>query len=340
MNMHIHPLYVAISACDIVALCLALGALSCRAWVAPAGPSYLDRPLWWLTGTGILALATSSAALLIGRTMEMSGSPFTQSLTLLPAVLQHTRFGQIWLVRPAVLLALALFWWRGSHKHTPANAIVMLVLVAVIAFTRSATGHPADMGQFTPAEWVDWIHLLAIGVWVGSLLSMVLVAFPAIFAARPGMDSTLAIAERLSRLAGRALLAILVTGVVSARHYVVTLHNLTDTAYGRVLLVKLAFVAGAIALGALNRYGILPQLRRAATAAATAAPVAPVRLLARAIRLEVLVLLGAVITAAVLLHAMPPSDMPQPAAGAHTSAAMTTHVVPAPRPVRTPTIPV
>ncbi len=317
-------LYVILSAADILAFFLALGALACRLWVAPANARYLDTPLWRLAGTGILALAASSVALFIGRTMEMSGESFKQSVALLPAMVTDTQFGHIWLARPVALLLLAALWWRGrSVAHTRASAAVMLILVSIMAFTRSATGHPADTGPFTLPEWVDWIHLLAAALWVGTLLAVVLTVLPAIFRTRPPSGSVLALVERLSRLAGFALLAVLSTGLVSAWHYLVDLHNLTATAYGRVLLIKLAFVAGAIALGALNRYVALPRLRRSTAATGSGSRI--LLLLARSLRLEVIALLGALAGAAVLLHTMPPVDRPPRAFGHPASVIMTTH---------------
>ncbi|MDA8389139.1 MAG: hypothetical protein M0Z76_00060 [Gammaproteobacteria bacterium] len=202
--MRLHTLYVTLSACDILALFLVIGALACRLWVATADARYLDRSLWRLAGASILALIASSIALFIGRTMEMSGESLRQSVALLPMVAKDTQFGHIWLARPMILVLLAVLWWQGRDPaRTRNSAAAMLILTSAVAFTRSATGHPADAGAFALPEWVDWIHLLAAALWMGSLLAVVLAVFPPLFRTHPESGSALKLVERLSRLAGR-----------------------------------------------------------------------------------------------------------------------------------------
>ena len=57
-------------------------------------------------------------------------------------------------------------------------------------------------------------------------------------------------AERLSRLAGLALLCVVPTGMYNAVTQIGFLSALWETAYGRLLLLKLAGVLGMVGLGA------------------------------------------------------------------------------------------
>ncbi|MDA8389140.1 MAG: CopD family protein [Gammaproteobacteria bacterium] len=114
---------------------------------------------------------------------------------------------------------------------------------------------------------------------------------------------------------------------MSAWYYLGRLHNLTTTPYGRVLLVKLAFVGVAMGLGALNRYVVLPRLRRSAEKPGSRLGL--LMCLARSLRLEVAALLGALGGAAVLLHAMPPAAMPPRAFDRPACAANAAHTTPA-----------
>lgn len=88
----------------------------------------------------------------------------------------------------------------------------MLVALAGLAFTRSATGHGADSGDFTLPEIVDWLHLPAICLCSGSLLAAALAVFPVVppLAGKPA--PTADFAHRLSRLATVILLAVILTG--------------------------------------------------------------------------------------------------------------------------------
>ncbi|MGH2524465.1 MAG: copper resistance D family protein [Anaerolineales bacterium] len=68
-------------------------------------------------------------------------------------------------------------------------------------------------------------------------------------------------AERLSRLAGLALLWVVATGIYNAVTQIGFLSALWETAYGRLLLLKLCGVLGMVGLGAINRFRGLPALR-------------------------------------------------------------------------------
>ncbi|MHB1565169.1 MAG: copper resistance D family protein [Acidiferrobacter sp.] len=314
--MHTHIPYIAVSAFDIVAMVAVIGVLGCRLWVIPATAIAALHPrLWRLLAIALGALTVSSLVLFVGRTVEMSREPLAMVGPILPMVARDTAFGQIWLIRPVVLLLLWLGWFIGRRQPAwgVATAAVMMALAAVIAFTRSATGHPADQGQFTAPEWVDWIHLLAVAIWAGTLFTMVFAIFPSLRRTHADPSLIAVLIGRLSRLAALALAVALITGVLSAYHYLVHWDNLWLSAYGRTLLLKLAFVAGAVALGALNRYRYLPRIRRWAQGrplAAGAPPTGPVAALVWSIRIEAVLLLGALCMAAALLHGMPPRDIP------------------------------
>jgi putative copper export protein len=51
-------------------------------------------------------------------------------------------------------------------------SIALFLACAAIAFSRSATSHGADSGDFSRQEFSDWFHLLASISWGGALLSI------------------------------------------------------------------------------------------------------------------------------------------------------------------------
>ena len=229
---------------------------------------------------------------------------------------------------------MALLWygWRkiGQHQRRAWPAWLMVAAAAAIALTRSETGHPADNGDFTLAVWVDWVHLLAGSAWVGSLLGMSLAVFPQLLAQAQKPPLLAAeIFERLSRLAGFALGAVLLTGAYTAWHELGSWESLWDSQYGRILTVKLLLVAGMIALGARNRYGHLPNLQRLSRRSShrlrllrhfgtandkhnkvTRPSEEPaVRACFRTVNVEGLLGLGVILAASALLHSMPASEM-------------------------------
>lgn len=311
--MATHSTYIAVSAFDIMAITAVVGALSCRLWILPeATVESLHPRLWRHLAGGLIGLTLSSLVLLIGRTLEMSRQGLSQVGHWLPLVLHETPFGHTWLWRPLMIVLLWAVWVVGRRpRRGKAAAALMFLLVAVIAFTRSATGHPADFGPWGFAEWVDWVHLLATAVWAGSVLIMTITIFPALPDPRIKANARALLISQLSSVATLALIAIVITGVWSAHRYVAHWHNLWYSSYGHILLIKIAFVLAALSLGAINRFFYVPQIRRESqnplqVVRPTSAVKNGLQLLTRSVAIETWLLFGALAMAAVLLHAMPP----------------------------------
>jgi putative copper export protein len=220
--------------------------------------------LWRLLVTCIAALTVSSLAELAGRTAEMSGQPLSAILPVLPTVLFQTHYGWVWLMRPAALIALWLGWWTGRQRlRSQLIPALMLGAGALVAMTRSASGHAADWGDPTFSELSDWLHLMASSLWGGGLLALSVAVLPAAFKLPARRRQCIAaVAQRFSILAGVALAGVLGTGFYNAWLQLGTIRAVWEVAYGRTLLIKLLLVIPLVALGASNHYTSVPLLQR------------------------------------------------------------------------------
>jgi putative copper resistance protein D len=281
---------------------------------------------------GALALVTlASFGILLSRTLELNGGAWQGLFADMRVALVVTHFGHVWLWRLPALALLWLAWGARSRgrQHGWTDGL-MVIAAAAIALTRSQTGHPADHGDFMLPVWVDWLHLLAAGTWVGSLFGMSLGIFPALLlAGEHAVASAATMFQRLSTLCGGALAVLLGCGIYNAVRQLGNVEALWTTRYGITLDIKLLMVLAMIALAAHNRYVKLPRLLRCTGQVAPAswfgnvfrrfadrgeiAPtgVAVVRQCARAVLIESLLGLAVIVTTSVLLHAMPPVDMPR-----------------------------
>lgn len=231
-----------------------------------------------------VALAGLSFALLLELVVTVLRlSPFAAAhgWSLLWDVLT-TQWGTLWIGRCVGLLAVA----ACRLGSTPQVALVAAWLLA-----RSVQGHAGAHG--TLAAVIDWAHLLAACAWLGGLVQ---------FSLLPG-DAFVTATPRLRRLATVAVAALLPAGVYAALLHVPSFDALVNSAYGRVLLIKLALAAMLVALGASNRIRHVPALL-------SAQPPGPKRLRAT-VRMEVVV--GTVVLLlSALLGALP---MPHPPPG-------------------------
>lgn len=221
------------------------------------------RACRWL----VLALLASGLAVLAHQTVLFSGRA---GAVLEPAallrVLLETHWGLVWLARHGVLLLLAgvlalrldvgtSLDWRAARGEAALLAMLALGLLAV-------AGHAAAVEPgWALAVGADAIHLLASGLWIGGLLP--LAALLAAAARETGADTrpyAVLAARRFSRLALACVLLLAASGFVNAWTHVAGVANLVGTAYGRLLLAKLALLAPILTMGMLNRSRRVPAL--------------------------------------------------------------------------------
>ena len=258
---------------DLIGLAIATGALVETLWLFPAAQPAGGKaenigghghPARRLFGLSLCLLSVSTLGLLWARTVTMSGMSWREALPEVPLILQQTHFGGVWLWRLAILALGWVAWWRWYYSGTAKRGLlsVALLLTAAVAFTRSATGHPADQGDFTLREFSDWLHMMAAALWTGSVIGSAIMLSPWLHDRQPpAVRTSIGSINRLSGLAGLALALLLATGIVNAWWALPTFADLWTTTYGHTLLAKLTLTAVLIATGALNRYYFLPGLR-------------------------------------------------------------------------------
>nr|WP_315597830.1 hypothetical protein [uncultured Cupriavidus sp.] len=99
----------------------------------------------------------------------------------------------------------------------PVVTAMMLAAACLIAASRSLSGHPADWGDITLHELMDWSHLLAASLWGGSLIGLTLTGFRSLtMAADERRQFVAAMVRRWSTLAGVALAVVALTGIYNA----------------------------------------------------------------------------------------------------------------------------
>lgn len=300
-----HLLNCLVTALDLLALAGLSGLLTLRLVIAPLGITHTAEVTWGRTLLPALTLLTLSTLLiLLLRSLAMSPADSVDVSRLLPMVLLHSHFGQVWLIR---LLALGLLWgawWLGrGGELTRTAALAMLLPLALLIYSRAAIGHAADQGDLTTQEWADMFHLLGAVIWVGSVLIFALPLHRDATDAVPGFAG---MARRISRLAGVLMPLVLLTGLYNAYHRLTGLQALISSTYGGILLLKVGLVAVMIAIAAINRYRILPLLHAiSAQSSNTDKGMLQGRFLLF-LRLEAVVALAVLLLAAVLLHSAPP----------------------------------
>jgi copper transport protein len=198
------------------------------------------------------------AALAVLGTLGMTlAASATLGVSLGELLSSNTGRDFIWLaVAVGAAAVAALVAGRRSDR---VSLGVVGVAAAAAMLVRAMGGHAAAAATPAPQISLQWIHFMAIGVWIGGIaLTLILIR------ADPRNDALGQQVRRFSRLAGYVLVVVLVTGVLRAIEEVggrSAFFHLFRTSYGTILAIKIAVVALLIALGAFNRYRSIPRMQ-------------------------------------------------------------------------------
>ncbi|UST56244.1 copper homeostasis membrane protein CopD (plasmid) [Comamonadaceae bacterium OTU4NAUVB1] len=212
-----------------------------------------------------LGFALSVASLVV-MVKNMTGATDFQTIEshAFGMILGETYFGTAWIARMlgVVVSLMGMLRFRSS----PAQGCILVSLGGAIALGSLAWGGHGAMDEGTRGFLhftADILHLLAAGAWVGALASFLALAKPG------SSEKHFAVLARTSvgfAMVGTIIVVtLLVTGIIN--FYLIAGTNLNllfQSAYGRLLLLKLALFAGMLLMAALNRYRLAPRIEAAA----------------------------------------------------------------------------
>lgn len=247
-------------------------------------------PMLALVSVGAVMLAVGSVAVLLATVAPIAARLEEPVLALALEYFRTTSHGPQLLtpILPAVyavLLAEGLRVVDAPGFRRGLCWMLAVTLVAVLALM-AAGGHVASTRLEHLGMVLQIVHMAAGVAWV----ALVLALLPRLYRREP-------LAEILTRVGNVALalvIALLASGIVSAWIHGAPLPWPLDEAYGRLLLLKSAALALALAAAAWNRY---VELRP---------PVINEPGIRRVLGLETLVLLTAMLLAAWLTRTPPP----------------------------------
>jgi putative copper export protein len=193
--------------------------------------------LWW-------ALLGSVAATVLTFGLTAAGLRGVGALDALrPSVMSAvlgTRFSRIITAR-AVFLGLSfvalvlLTLGRDRAVRSRWWQVLAGVAGAGVLVTHALLGHASSEGP--AARLAVLVHLVGVAVWLGGLVFLAAVVLP-----RRRADEVRVLLPRFSSLAFTAVSAMVVAGAFMVTRVVPKLSELPQTGYGRMLLLKLAFV--------------------------------------------------------------------------------------------------
>ena len=227
-----------------IALILGISFFTLFIW-PPVEPSELRRERWLvLAGGGLLVVGSAVMILSYG-----AGLPGRLLLFLtLRAAAGAVATGVI-LLPPRVP--------ADARREVIAFAGLAAALWATLVSHAAASGDPRYIA-------LDFIHVVAVSIWSGGVVTLALIAAPAVREAKALGDMT----WRFSLVALACVATLITTGTLQSLTRLVLLEDLYETPYGIALLAKILLLVALVTLGALNLLVWGPRLRRGVAARA------------------------------------------------------------------------
>ncbi|MFD4508351.1 copper resistance CopC/CopD family protein [Streptomyces sp. NPDC058457] len=235
-----------------IAVALLIGTVAFLTGCRPPDPAPLRTPVrtaWW-------ALLAATLFLFVLRAPYEEGTSPATAFDLSALGRSATgRPGLALLVRVALLALTAALYLLLRKRVSPTRLIrpsrpllaTAAALSLALALTWAAAEHASAGIQVPLAMTSSVLHLLSMALWLGGLTALLITLH------RTTTSLPAVVVTRFSRVAFASVTVLVVTGVYQSWRGLGSWQALTDTSYGRLLLVKLAAVTLLLAAASQSR---------------------------------------------------------------------------------------
>jgi putative copper export protein len=220
---------------------------------------------------GAIFLFATALARLVAQTSAVEGGAAT--LAGMGAVLAHSLWGVGWVLQVAGGIAVLVWVTRSGPSARALWPLAMLGALG-LAVSGALSGHAAGSAYSALAITADSVHVLGAAGWLGTLLVVAAAGLPAA-GAEPDKraGSVSALVNAFSPVALTCASLVVATGILSAwlrlRHW----DAFTESRYGQTLLIKIAVLLPALAIGAYHWRKVRPSLEQPGASARLAGTV-------------------------------------------------------------------
>lgn len=191
------------------------------------------------------------------------------SLGALRDVWTDTRFGEIWTLRVGLIAAVVMFSFMalrklplllGNRDFRQADWLVLTAAAIALPLTTSLNSHAAAARSDSELySVIDWLHLVAGGIWAGGLVCLLLVVLVWASRRQDRAEFLAAVIPRFSAIAAPTLVIIVTTGAIQWWHNLRGVVAAFDSDYGWTLAVKVALLTPLLLLAAFNLLIVRPR---------------------------------------------------------------------------------
>ncbi|SMQ68996.1 copper transport protein [Bacillus sp. OV166] len=214
----------------------------------------VDKKFRKLISTGLILLFLSILLSLPLQATIESGYPWSEvfNFSIIKNILMNTNYGQFWVIQIALLITLALLTSFIGMAESTKRAILWtcFCLGAALLLTKALTSHAAAQPNPLLTIAMDFLHLLAASIWIGSLTG-----FVSLLSLRKKTEikqNYLEMIKSFSKWGMILVLFLTLTGLFASFLYIPNLSALVQTNYGKALMWKLILFLVMLLLAAVN----------------------------------------------------------------------------------------
>lgn len=222
----------------------------------------------------LIVLVVSSVAVIGVLAYDLANGDWATLLTRANlSSLFAQQYGQLWLVRQAIVVGAIVLVTLNVGGRRPGSAAIQLALAVVYMYVFAASGHAAssNVGDvanshiFSVAVGLDWLHFLVDGLWFGGQIYIVAVLIPALRLRGNPITHGPAFLRALNRFSPVAYLSVAVyavTGLFAAKIHIPSWYAYFHSVYGWALTVKMALIGLMMLTSAYTVFVVRPHLGR------------------------------------------------------------------------------
>jgi len=206
-------------------------------------------------GFGVIAVFASNFIILGVQTWRLETSPFD---------IIQTTFGSTWLTRMIITIILIIiwFWLERKSKISIKTQLPMLVFALALIATTTMMGHGAST-EMMPPIILDYVHNLLSSIWIGGVIFLGFVVLPSITKLDGNVRDkiTISLIPRFSGMIIIALGILIITGPTLLWFLDSNVSSLTDSTYGKLIIVKIVIASIMIAFGGYYQIKFVNQAK-------------------------------------------------------------------------------
>ena len=204
-----------------------------------------------IIGYGVIATFASNFIMLGVQTWRLEASPIE---------VIGTTFGTTWLMRMIITIIIIgiWFWMEKKREISIKEQIPLLIASLILIATTTMMGHGASTELEAP--WIlDYAHNLLSSIWIGGVIFFAFVALPTVSRTDDSLRNkiTLSLIPRFSGLFIIAIGILIITGPTLLWFLDDNVGSLTESTYGKLIMIKIGIAIAMIAFGGLYQVKFL-----------------------------------------------------------------------------------